>query len=65
MAWSLLGIRSPEALYQYYQRGAIFENFVINEVMRGYYNSGQTPPVYFRRDSNQHEIDLLINLVDQ
>ena len=62
LACALLGITSPESLFTYYQRGAIFENFIINEVAKGFFNRGTQPPLYFWRDSNQHEIDLLINL---
>jgi predicted AAA+ superfamily ATPase len=62
LACSLLGIRSPEELFQYYQRGAIFENFVVNETCKAFYNQGRRPPAFFWRDSSQHEIDLLLNL---
>ncbi|MEL7163531.1 MAG: DUF4143 domain-containing protein, partial [Bacteroidota bacterium] len=62
LACSLLGIHSPEAFYRYYQRGAIFENFILNETAKAFYNEGRQPSMYFWRDSNQHEIDLLLNL---
>ena len=62
LACALLGIHSPEELFNYYQRGAIFENFILNEAAKAFYNRGRTPPMYYWRDSNQHEIDLLINL---
>ncbi|MEM9526061.1 MAG: DUF4143 domain-containing protein, partial [Bacteroidota bacterium] len=38
------------------------ENFVINEICKTYFNRGDRPPVYHWRDSNQREIDLLLDL---
>lgn len=61
LACALLGISSAEALDTYYQKGALFENFVFNELAKAYYNKGSRPPFYFWRDNSQHEIDLLIN----
>ena len=61
LACSLLGINSAEALNTYYQKGAIFENFVFNELAKGFYNAGRRPPFYFWRDRSQHEVDLLLN----
>lgn len=41
--------------------GAFFENFVVAEVIKSYYNSGIiAPPLYFYRDKEMNEIDLLI-----
>lgn len=41
--------------------GNFFENFVIVEVIKSYYNSGELrPPIYFYRDKEQKEIDLII-----
>ncbi len=41
--------------------GAFFENFVIAEILKSYYNKGiLEPPLYFYRDKNMNEIDLLI-----
>ncbi len=61
LACSLLNIGSPETLDLYYQKGAIFENFVFNEISKAFLNTGKQAPLYFWRDSNQHEIDLLID----
>ncbi|WP_020569195.1 ATP-binding protein [Neolewinella persica] len=61
LACSLLGINSAEELNTYYQKGAIFENFVFNELAKGFYNAGRRPPFYFWRDRSQHEVDLLLN----
>ena len=41
--------------------GAFFETFVIAEIIKSYYNKGiAEPPLYFYRDKEQKEIDLLI-----
>lgn len=41
--------------------GAFFESFVISEIIKSYYNRGIVePPLYFYRDKDQNEIDLLI-----
>ena len=39
--------------------GALYETFVINEIIKSYYNSGKALDLYFYRDSNGGEIDLL------
>lgn len=41
--------------------GAFFESFVIAEIIKSYYNRGiLEPPLYFYRDRDMNEIDLLI-----
>jgi len=40
--------------------GAILETFVVSEIIKSYYNAGDTPRLAFYRDSNGNEIDLLI-----
>ena len=41
--------------------GAFFESFVISEIIKSYYNKGIIdPPLYFYRDKDMNEIDLLI-----
>jgi uncharacterized protein len=61
LACALLRIQSAEALQNYYQRGALFENWVVTELAKTYYNTGARPPFYHWRDSNQREIDLLLD----
>ena len=39
--------------------GALYETFVINEIMKSYYNVGKDLDLYFYRDSNGAEVDLL------
>lgn len=41
--------------------GNFFENFVIVEIIKSYYNTGELrPPIYFYRDKDKREIDLII-----
>ncbi|PKK35984.1 hypothetical protein BWI96_13185 [Siphonobacter sp. SORGH_AS_0500] len=56
----LLGIRSETDLQLHFARGAIYENFVILEIMKELLNQGKRPQLYYWRDSNQNEVDLLI-----
>ncbi len=58
----LLRIRSPEDLRSHVARGAVFESFVISEVLKGYHNQGMEPDIHFWRDAAGHEVDLLIDL---
>lgn len=60
LACHLLGIESPEQLSRDKMRGALFENFVVMEALKKRYNHGKESNLYFYRDSNQNEIDLLI-----
>ena len=56
---SLLGIKRAEDLNVHFARGSLFENLVILELMKKELNSGNTPAMYYWRDSNQNEVDLL------
>lgn len=52
---------SPEVLKTGAMAGAFFESFVISEIIKSYYNAGiSDPPIYFYRDKDINEIDLLI-----
>jgi predicted AAA+ superfamily ATPase len=52
---------TPDVLKNGAMAGAFFENFVISEIIKSYYNKGiLEPPLYFYRDKNMNEIDLLI-----
>jgi hypothetical protein len=58
----LLRIRSPEDLLLHASRGAIFENYVVAELLKRKLHAGQEPDLYFWRDSTGHEIDIIIDL---
>lgn len=53
--------KNKEVLEAGTMAGNFFENFVIVEIIKSYYNSGELrPPVYFYRDKEKREIDLII-----
>ncbi len=61
LATWLLGIQNSEQLTTYVQRGALFETWVISELLKARYNAGETSNLYFWRDRSGHEVDLLID----
>lgn len=56
---SLLGLTDSAQLNLHYLRGALFENMVVTEKAKASLNAGAEPQIYFWRDSNQNEVDLL------
>ncbi len=40
--------------------GAFLETYVVSELVKSYYNAGKRPDLYFYRDVDKREIDLLI-----
>ncbi len=55
----LLGIEKPEQVTRDPLVGQLFENLVVLEALKTRYNRGQTPNLYFYRDSHGYELDLL------
>lgn len=52
---------TPDVLKNGAMAGAFFESFVISEIIKSYYNKGILElPLYFYRDKDMNEIDLLI-----
>ncbi len=39
---------------------AFFETFVVSEIVKSYLNAGKRAPIFYYRDSDQKEIDLII-----
>ena len=61
LACWLLGWNTPEQLINGAMWGHIFETFVFSEILKSYYNDGiVNPPIYYYRDSDKNEIDILI-----
>ncbi len=60
LASYLLRWGSPETLEKGAMSGAIFESYVFSEIYKSYLNVGKEPPVFYYRDKDQKEIDLLI-----
>ncbi|MBI3447506.1 MAG: ATP-binding protein [Acidobacteria bacterium] len=65
LACHLLGIQSPAVLERHPLRGAIFESYVMGEIIKGFENAGREPPLFFWRDATGHELDGLIDLGDR
>ena len=52
---------TPETLANGAKAGNIFETFVVSEIIKSYLNAGIiNPPIYFYRDKDKKEIDLII-----
>lgn len=58
MAW-LLGIRDEASMSTHAARGALFETWIVSELIKQRFNAGQPADLYFWRDSAGHEIDLV------
>lgn len=56
----LLRIRSPADLRAHPSRGAVFESFVVSELLKTAVHGGREPDLWFWRDATGHEIDVLI-----
>lgn len=60
LACLLAGIQQAEQLIMHSMRGAIFESFVVSELVKNRFNQGLLSNLYFWRDSQGHEIDIII-----
>jgi predicted AAA+ superfamily ATPase len=60
LACWLLGIRSAEQLATHPLRGAIFETWVVSEVVKHRANAGERAGVWFYREQRGAEADLLV-----
>ena len=56
----LMGWGSAAVLESSSMSGEFFETWVVSEIYKSYLNAGRRPPLYFYRDSNKKEIDLII-----
>lgn len=61
LACSLLGIREKKELEKSHFKGALFENYVIMEMLKQKFNGGSNSGFYYWKESNGLEIDLLID----
>ena len=51
---------SPEVTESGAMSGALLENFTVSEIMKGYQNAGREPYLYFYRDRDAKEIDVIM-----
>jgi hypothetical protein len=59
IACTLLGLEKEEQLRTHYLKGALYENLVILELLKGRLNLGLPTNCYFWRDQTGHEIDFI------
>jgi predicted AAA+ superfamily ATPase len=59
LASYLLGIADEDQLQTHPLRGALFENIVINEMLKERFNRGRDNNLYFYRDKSQREVDVI------
>lgn len=60
LAAFLLGIHDAGQASRDPLRGGLYENLLIVDIIKGAYNRGIRPELYFYRDSHGNEVDLLI-----
>ena len=65
MVCYLLGIEDAATLERHPLRGAIFESFVVAELIKARAARRRDPNLYFWRDATGHEIDILIDAGDR
>lgn len=62
---SLLNIQNAEMIRNHYLYGALYENFIISEIIKMQHHTGKKPSVYYWRESNGTEIDCMVELNNQ
>ena len=60
LAAYLCGIDSAETLNNSFLKGRFFEAFIFNEIKKAYMNAGIDQKLYYYRDTDQNEIDMII-----
>lgn len=58
MAW-LLGIHEAKSIETHAMRGALFETYIVSELVKQRYNAGKVNDLHFWRDNIGHEVDVL------
>lgn len=52
---------TPETLEAGAMAGSMFETYVVSEMIKSYRNAGREPPMYFYRDVERREIDIVLH----
>jgi len=61
LACFLGGWNTPDQLLNGARWGSLFETYIVSEIIKSYYNAGLSkPPLYYYRDKDKVEIDLII-----
>jgi len=59
-AW-LMGVQSADQLAIHPQRGALFETWVVGELLKGRFNRGLPSNLFFWRDNTGNEVDVIVD----
>lgn len=51
---------TSETLQSGAMAGAMYETYIVAEFIKKYINQGKQPPIYYLRDKERHEVDLVI-----
>ncbi len=62
---SLLGLEELIQVRTHYLKGALFENFIINEFIKHRLNNGKQPNLFFWQSKTKKEIDLIYEVGGQ
>lgn len=57
----LMGITTGEIALNHQMSGALFETYVVSEILKSYWHNGERPFAYFYRDAQGKEIDLILD----
>lgn len=57
---ALLGIQEASQLHTHYYRGALFETFIVSELIKYAHHRGKAFQGYFWRDHRENEVDCII-----
>lgn len=60
LAAYLAGLSNADVLKKSRFAGRFVETYIINEIIKSYNNNGVSAKFYYYRDTNQHEIDLIV-----
>jgi len=64
LACHLLGLERAEQLKTHPLRGALFENLIVAEALKQRFNAGRSDNLYFYRDHQGNEVDLMLEYAD-
>jgi len=62
LACYLTNWQTPETLESGAMSGAIFETYVVSEILKSFWFCGKRAPLFFYRDKDKKEIDLLLEI---
>ena len=61
LACYLTGWKTPEGVESGAMSGNMFETYVVSEIIKSYWHNGKQPDIYYYRDKEKREIDVLLH----